>query len=65
MLAMGGGLGLTKAQYHNIDTSEKNAERITTAREVLWNACNPVEFFAIVCVHKCCACGASVVLFVF
>jgi hypothetical protein len=50
MMAMGGGMGLTRSQYHSTPSSEDMAgtTRLTTARDILWNELNSMEFYAVV-----------------
>lgn len=48
MMAMGGGMGLTKEDYHKVATSDTQAARIATSRDILWAALIDMPFYACV-----------------
>ena len=48
MMAMGGGMGLTKEAFHRVATSDTQADRIATSRDILWARLLDVPFFACV-----------------
>ena len=48
MMAMGGGMGLTKEAYHRVATSDPQAARIATSRDIMWAKLLGVPFFACV-----------------
>lgn len=48
MMAMGGGMGLTKADYHAVATSDTQLDRIASAREIMWNKLLDMPFYAAV-----------------
>ena len=48
MMAMGGGMGLTKDDYHKVATSDTQSARIATSRDILWAALIDMPFYACV-----------------
>jgi len=48
MMAMGGGMGLTKADYHKVATSDTQLDRIATARDIIWSKLIDMPFYAAV-----------------
>jgi fucokinase len=48
MMAMGGGMGLTKADYHKVATSDAQLDRIAAARDILWSSLLAMPFYACV-----------------